>query len=294
MTSAQNRAQIQGICYINTLHNKENRRMFNLMDKNFKSLASTSSATPGQADNKAFSRDFNVLRLRTERTGRTPASSSVGTKSAQTIPITSRWITPKVKAHFWCHVNIAAGCWMWTGSLDAKGYGRIRGDGMRHHLKAHRVAWFIRHGECPGEMLVCHTCDNPACVNPAHLFLGTVADNTHDMLRKGRDRQVSRPGELNPHAKLTEYQVRSVIRRIIAGQTNVAIAATLPVGHALISRIRTGRVWQHVSAEMGYRPQPSRQAPKSGRTRAKPNVNLALASRRRYWSLHQVRRLSGY
>ncbi len=257
--------------------------MFNPMQKNFKSLASTSSATPGKPENKGFYRDYNVLRLWSGRTERPPASSSGGTKSAQTIPITDLWITPKVKAQFWGHVNVSDGCWEWSGSVDSKGYGRIRGAGSRRHIKAHRVAWFIRHGEDPGEMCVLHRCDNPPCVNPAHLFLGTVLDNTHDMLRKGRDRFVSRPGELNPCAKLTEDEVRGVIRQILAGQTNTAIAKSLSVGHALISRIRVGRVWQHVAAEMGYRPRASHHAPKSGRTKAKPNVNLVRTSKRRDW-----------
>lgn len=75
-------------------------------------------------------------------------------------------------------------CWHWLGSRDKHGYGRIFVKD-RVHL-ATRVSYLLEHGELPQELCVCHRCDNPSCVNPQHLFLGTHRDNTHDMIRKGR------------------------------------------------------------------------------------------------------------
>jgi hypothetical protein len=94
-----------------------------------------------------------------------------------------------IAERFWPKVdrNGPNGCWVWTGSLGAKGYGRI-GSGARGAptLLAHRVAWGFKHGPIPDGLFVCHKCDNPPCVNPEHLFLGTNRDNILDCMSKGR------------------------------------------------------------------------------------------------------------
>jgi hypothetical protein len=89
---------------------------------------------------------------------------------------------------FWEKVMKTDGCWLWTASMDRHGYGQFCAGGRPK--KAHRVAWFLTHGAWPTNAL--HRCDTPACVRPDHLFEGTKADNTADMMLKGRHRPVPR------------------------------------------------------------------------------------------------------
>ena len=85
---------------------------------------------------------------------------------------------------FWRKVTKSDGCWEWTGSCGAKGYGQVGVKGK--NLRTHRVSWELTNGKIPEQLIVCHHCDNPKCVRPDHLFLGTNKDNTQDMLSKGR------------------------------------------------------------------------------------------------------------
>ncbi len=85
---------------------------------------------------------------------------------------------------FFRHVKKEECCWTWTGSLGKWGYGHFRVDSKT--MLAHRVSWMLHNGEIPNGLFVCHHCDNPKCVNPEHLFLGTHQDNIDDMMSKGR------------------------------------------------------------------------------------------------------------
>ncbi len=77
----------------------------------------------------------------------------------------------------------AAGCWEWLGYRDQKGYGKVNRDGKMQGV--HRISWHLFRGEIPAGMFICHHCDNPPCVNPDHLFVGTNQDNLNDMMAKG-------------------------------------------------------------------------------------------------------------
>lgn len=83
-----------------------------------------------------------------------------------------------------------SGCWLWTGHLNARGYGGIWIDGLNR--LAHRVAWLIYRGELPADKQMCHHCDTPSCVNPSHLFPGSASDNLRDSMAKGRRRVSTR------------------------------------------------------------------------------------------------------
>lgn len=149
-------------------------------------------------------------------------------------------------------IDDATGCHLWTRDHTKAGYGRICYMGERQY--AHRLVWKLTHGwSLPDDLHVCHTCDNPKCVNPKHLFLGTDADNQRDKVRKGRQlrgeklsnimKEHARRGETHPCAKLTENDVRAIRKDDL---DNGALAAKYGVSQATISRIRTGITWRMV------------------------------------------------
>ena len=137
-----------------------------------------------------------------------------------------------------------SGCWIWMGGLHNDGYGRFSASFKGPRILAHRYAFERKHGEIPARMLICHRCDVPACVNPDHLFLGTVIDNNRDRSLKQR----SARGEKSGKAKLTADQVLEI--RAAAVKRNGGIydlARKFSVSHYTIRDIRRGRNWEHLS-----------------------------------------------
>lgn len=98
------------------------------------------------------------------------------------------------------------GCWLWTAGATSHRYGLAWLEGRR--VGAHRVAWLLTRGPIPPGLQVCHRCDTPPCINPAHLFLGDAAENSRDKWSKGRG--VSPPGRGKSNAKLHDHQVRAM------------------------------------------------------------------------------------
>jgi hypothetical protein len=115
---------------------------------------------------------------------------------------------------FWSYVDKSGDCWEWVGDLNKYGYGDLRAK-IHGARTAHRIAWTLKKGPIPEGMFICHICDNRRCCNPDHLFLGTPADNTADMIRKGRHHKRTSVG--TPTAKLTEDMVRDIRTKYVDG-----------------------------------------------------------------------------
>jgi hypothetical protein len=146
---------------------------------------------------------------------------------------------------FWSKVDRRGSgeCWPWTASCDLYGYGRIwAGDGSETVLKAHRVAWELAAGEpVPAGLWVLHSCDNPVCVNPAHLWLGTHDDNMRDMNEKGR--QACQRGEKNSSAKLNPEAIK--VLRFMRGRASCCLLARLHgTGKQCVSKVWRGETWR--------------------------------------------------
>lgn len=148
-------------------------------------------------------------------------------------------------------------CWVWQGNRHdvVKGYGRIKVGGRREFV--HRFSWMLANGD-PGELWVLHRCDNTLCVNPRHLFLGTVLDNNDDKVIKGRQAKgntsgarrhpemVAR-GERQHSAKLTEDHVRAIRLARRGGESYARLAARYGICTSTLAALLTGRTWKHVA-----------------------------------------------
>jgi hypothetical protein len=154
----------------------------------------------------------------------------------------ARSINPLTQ-RFWAKVHKTDTCWIWTASYDSWGYGHIKIGAKA--AKANRVAWELTYGSIPEGMCVLHRCDNPACVRPEHLFLGTNADNVKDRTIKGRSNHPR--GSRNGRAILTEEQVlaiRTEFRPHVV--TRVTLAKQYGVSEGCIHGVLYGENWQHI------------------------------------------------
>jgi hypothetical protein len=151
----------------------------------------------------------------------------------------------KTIARFWAKVDKRGPdeCWEWKARRDRDGYGVFWYDGKNR--RASRMAWLTEKGhEGMAGMLMCHRCDNPCCVNIAHLFLGTNTDNLHDMALKKRSTRFL--GESHPGAKITAVEVVAIRRMAETGSAHSAIAACFGISQTQASRIIKRTRWGHI------------------------------------------------
>lgn len=150
----------------------------------------------------------------------------------------------KYYLYFWHYTKCAFddACWLWLG-CRSQNYGMF-GLYKRGMWKAHIVAYALARGIVPKKTCVLHTCDNPPCVNPAHLFLGTVQDNNRDRHSKGRSKGGDKHGIKNSHVKLSEMQVRVILHLYhFASYSQVALARKFQTTRQNIWRIVNQRTW---------------------------------------------------
>jgi len=156
----------------------------------------------------------------------------VGLRGPKARPLKERWEESIDKK--------SNGCWEWNKSRTKKGYGKF----VIGHAKwenAHHIAYEIFKGAVPKGMVVRHTCDNPPCCNPAHLIIGTIKDNSNDMVTRGR----SRAGIKHHNAKLNDKQVKEIKEKYATGKyTQVKLGSDYGVTNKQISKIVRGQRWQ--------------------------------------------------
>jgi len=146
---------------------------------------------------------------------------------------------------FWTHVSKGESCWNWTGGKDQDGYGSFRGEfNGRIYQRAHRFSWaYHNKRDVPSEMNICHSCDNPSCVNPTHLSVATVAENQAQKWERGRGRGAP-SGEKHYRAKLKRTDVRAIR---LSTATQEKLAAKYGVTSATIGDIRRRKSWAHIA-----------------------------------------------
>ena len=159
-------------------------------------------------------------------------------------------ISDKDTARFWSKVEFASDCWMWTAYRGDDGFGKNKGYGRYSYSYtqslAHRFVWVTINGPIPKGLCVLHHCDNPGCVNPEHLFLGTHTDNMADMIAKGRKKTCN--GERHLYAKLTEAGILDMRRRYAKGDiAQRELAVEYGVVQSAISMAINGVNWKRVT-----------------------------------------------
>ena len=136
------------------------------------------------------------------------------------------------------HMPHLGPCWLWTAG-KADGYGSLRD--RNRNRRAHRISYEISFGD-PGEFFVCHHCDNPSCVNPSHLFLGTTQENTADMMKKGRHAV----GEAMHNTKINESQAREIFALYHSSMSSQKIAEKFGISRSQVDNIGHKVAWRHI------------------------------------------------
>lgn len=150
---------------------------------------------------------------------------------------------------FWIHVDkYSSDCWLWTGAKSPNGYGRFRpGPKDVPMVGPHRFSYELHYGAIPDGLVVMHSCDNPACVKPSHLSVGTNKDNTHDAMRKGRMKHYFASGpdvrRGDQAKKLSPEKVREIRS---SSETRRELAQKFGVDRSIIDRIQTFKAWRNV------------------------------------------------
>jgi hypothetical protein len=150
--------------------------------------------------------------------------------------------TPEFR--FWSKVVVGNkdDCWPWTASLFHDGYGEFGLNGKV--VRAHRYSYELAHGQIPDNQLVLHSCDNPPCVNPNHLFLGDDLVNSHDMFSKGREKRL--PGILNGNSVLDDATVIEIRHLSDSGMKGTEIASIIGVHKNTVYNVLNNKYWKHV------------------------------------------------
>jgi HNH endonuclease len=152
---------------------------------------------------------------------------------------------------FWAKVDKSAGqgpwgdCWLWTGSVNDQGYGKFTAKGSRAY-RTHKFSFELIHGSLAKGVCVLHRCDIRRCVNPAHLFAGTRADNNRDTASKGRIRNGDRKGSKHPQAVLNDNLVIAILWLKDLGLSAAEIAQAVGRKRTTVDNVVSGRAWSHV------------------------------------------------
>ena len=148
-----------------------------------------------------------------------------------------------IKKRFWSKVKKGKGCWEWQGAKLIDGYGLFYLDSENRTYRVHRLSWEFVNGKIPKKLLVLHKCDNPPCIRPSHLFLGTNMDNTQDQLKKGR----LIVGENHSQAKLTQGKIIKIRKLYKQRNTSYAkLAKKFRVNSTTIAQIIRYEAWKHI------------------------------------------------
>lgn len=195
---------------------------------------STTQVQPSPSSSGALG-EIRTLDRRFRRTTRTFPRS----QRQLPLPLTS------LQSRFLSKVDTSDSCWLWTGTQNGRGYGQLSaGRNGGSPRRAHRVSYELFVAPIPDGLEVCHRCDNPPCVNPDHLFLGTHRDNMADSAKKGR--ATGAAGERNRHARLTASDILAICRLHGNGVGQRELARRYRIASGHINSIVHRRSWSHV------------------------------------------------